>query len=390
MRKTNEVNGKIHVAIFASSFANRTGSGTAKHFETVTRLMCANPNLGIDLTLLCNSVEQFDYLRAIHDYKKAKLILLPKVKGKYLRSSRQFYKFSLFERENKFDILHFSVPRFYPFFWLFPAKKFVCTFHAGGDVVNAKDQFIFSREIYNRVAKLFNKRLDLIVAASEIGAQEIADVYGINENRIEVMYPGTDDIWILKPDPTKKSRDGKKIIMIIGRWLEYKNIQMVSKALRDSSNIELKNYFFVFVGKKISDNRYRIETDLINVNKSYYETIEYLSDQEYVNLICESSLVVVPSLNEGYSHPVFDAFSFGTNVLFHKPSPAAKILEGKKGVIAADMKSSSNFLHQVQYALNKEKSTTEENRDFLTSIGATWIGLTQKYVDSYKKILGYN
>ena len=150
------------------------------------------------------------------------------------------------------DVLHFSVPRFYPFFWLFPAKKFVCTFHAGGDVTSFKEKFILSREIYNITAKIFYGKLNLIIAVSEHGRKEISEVYRIPSNSISVMHPGTDDIWHL----TTKNKiiaetPGKKLILIIGRWQHYKNVQMVSKALANSGLDDLSSFYFVFIGQVI-------------------------------------------------------------------------------------------------------------------------------------------
>ena len=101
------------------------------------------------------------------DFSSANLILFPAVNGNWLKSSRQYFKYAFSNRQVQLDILHVSVPRFYPFFWLFPAKKFVCTFHAAGDITAEKDSFIFSREIYNLTAKIFYRKLHGIIAVSD-------------------------------------------------------------------------------------------------------------------------------------------------------------------------------------------------------------------------------
>ena len=379
---------KIKVGIIASSFANRYGSGTAKHFEAVTKLLCKDYGSTVELTLFCNNNDQYSYLKNNPAYSNANIIVFPNVRGKWLRSSRQFFKYALGLKPIKVDILHFSVPRFYPFFWLFPAKKFVCTFHAGGDITAHKEKFILSREIYNLTAKIFYRKLDLIIAVSEHGKNEITQVYGIPKNSISVMHPGTDDIWKIAP-VKKKLHDinGRKLIVIIGRWQEYKNVQMVSNALVTASSLELNNYYFVFVGKKISSNAKLIELDLSKLDKKIYETIDYLDEQAYANIINEADLVIVPSLNEGFSHPVFDAFSLGTRVMMHKPSPAAEILNGRKGVFASDLSSSNNLITKISSAIKEQCGSQIDNQEFLKSIEATWSGITKNYVRNYELLI---
>ncbi len=378
----------MNIGFLASGFANRYGSGTAKLIESLIKLLCTKYSSEINVTIFCNTRDQYVYLQNNPDFSKAKIIVFPDVKGKWLKSSRQYFKYSIISKGFDVDILHFSVPRFYPFFWLFPAKKFICTFHAGGDVTAYKEKLIISREIYNIIAKVVYRKLDLIIAVSEYGKNEISQAYGIPRNMICVMHPGTDDIWnIATTTKQKYKQNDKKLIVVIGRWQQYKNVQVVSNALAKANPTELSKYYFVFVGKQISSNARLIQSDLSNLDKNLYETVNYLEEQEYVNIINEADLVIVPSLNEGFSLPVFDAYSFGTRVMLHNPSPAAHILTEQKGVFVTDLSSSNNLLRKISNALDQENGTVIDNRKFLQSIEATWEGMTNKYVRSYEMLV---
>lgn len=380
---------KIQVGFLASGFVNRTGSGTAKQFEAVAKILCKEHRSKVDLVIFCNNSDQELYLRNDPILSRVKIVIFPNVKGRWLRSSRQYFKYSISKNPIRLDVLHFSVPRFYPFFWLFPAKKFVCTFHAGGDVTAPKENFILSREIYNLTAKVFYKKLNLIFAVSEHGRNEIFHAYGIPKNKISVIYPGTDDIWNIRPSKKKLyGKKGKKLVVVVGRWQQYKNIQVVSNAIAKAKPLELERYYFVFVGKQISSNAKLIEAHLSCVNRQIYETFDHLDEQSYANLINEAELVIVPSLNEGFSLPVFDAYSFATRVMLHAPSPAAQILFGKKGVFATDLSSSDDLLEKITSSIEQEKSDTIENRKFLKSIGATWEDMTKNYLNSYEALMG--
>jgi len=201
------------------------------------------------------------------------------------------------------------------------------------------------------------------------------------------MHVGTDDIWKTNLNlATKHSRIGKKLIVIIGRWQKYKNVQVVAKALAETKPSELNQYYFIFVGKKITSNVNIIERLLAYVDNKIYETIDYLDEENYAAIISEADLVIVPSLNEGFSHPVFDAFSFGTRLIIHGPSPAAQILFNKKGVLVADLSSSSNLINLIEEAIQMPKGDLIENRIFLKSIEATWEGLTKNYLKLYSNL----
>jgi len=378
---------KIKVGFFASSFVFRYASGTGKHFSLVTEILCNKYNSQVEVTIFCNNKDQFLHLKNDLKFANANLVLFPSVKGSWLKSSRQYFKYALCLRQNKIDILHFTVPRFYPFFWLFPARNFVCTFHAAGDITAEKDNFILSREVYNLTAKLFFRRLNAIIAVSELGKNEISMAYGIPEKLIKVMHVGTDDIWKINLNSTiKYSRFGKKLIVIIGRWQKFKNVQVVAKALAEAKPSELNQYYFIFVGKKISSNSNIIAQYLANVDDKIYETIEYLNEEDYAAIISLADLVIVPSLNEGFSHPVFDAFSFGTRLLIHAPSPAAEILSNRNGVLAADLSNSYNILNLIYEAIQMPENHFEDNRVFLKSIEATWEDLTKNYFKLYSDL----
>jgi glycosyltransferase involved in cell wall biosynthesis len=380
------VKNKIEIGFLASSFVFRYGSGTGKHFYEIIKILCTKFNSSVQVNIFCNTLEQFNYLSESFHFSNAKLILFPNVKGNWLKSSRQYFRYAFHNNKIRIDVLHFTVPRFYPFFWLFPAKKFVCTFHAAGDITTGMEGFEFARRIYNLTAKIFFKKLDGIIAVSEFARNEIETAYGIPRNLISVMHVGTDDIWKFKSGDIKYSVDDRYLVVVIGRWQKFKNVQLVAKTLALAAPSDLESYFFIFVGKKISSNVEVIEQQLNLVKPNFYKTIDYLTDENYAALIMEADLVIVPSLNEGFCHPVFDAFSLGTKVLFHAPSPAEQILGGRKGVFTADLRTPENLLNLIGKAIEGEEGNYLENRNYLESIEATWDSLATNYVNLYKKL----
>lgn len=378
---------KLKIGFLASGFVNRHGSGTGKHFAIVSKILCTEYDSVVEVTFFCNDEEQYLNLKSNPDLSNANLILLPSVKGKWLKSSRQYFKYAFFARKNKIDVLHFSVPRLYPFFWKFPARKFVCTFHAGGDIRAARDSFVLSREIYNLIAKFFFHKLDAIIAVSEFGKNEISTSYGIPNELVKVMHGGTDDVWNVNfENAINFSKAQKKLIVVVGRWQKYKNIHTIARAIVTAKPSDLEHFYFVFIGKKLSYKSDEIMQDLMLIDYKVYEAIDFLNEVNYVGIIAKADLVIVPSLNEGFSHPIFDAFSYGTRLLIHNHSPASQILNGKSGVLAANLSDYSNVIHLINKALTMPAGNLNDNRDFLKSIGATWECLTQNYLNLYDSL----
>ena len=155
---------KIKVAWFASGFVGRHASGTAQTAKKIISNLINNHSNEVQVILLAKNADEVQLLQTEKLFLDAEIILLPRVYGKKFRSARQFYKFCILGRKIHIDILHYSVARVYPFFWLFPAKKFVCTFHAGGDVTAPRDYFALSREVYNFIIKKQWRKFASIIA----------------------------------------------------------------------------------------------------------------------------------------------------------------------------------------------------------------------------------
>lgn len=377
----------ITVGFLASSFVGRNASGTAIQFRKIIEIFCADYIDMVSVFIFCNSYDQFNFLRSNSKYDSASVVMLPDVKGKFLRSSRQYFKYCFLKKRFTIDILHFSVPRFYPFFWKFPARKFICTFHAGGDVTASRDKFILSREIYNLIAKITHKKLNGIVAVSITGKYEISTSYDIPLKNIEVIYPGTDDLWNVELSQSRFLEEEKKIVVVIGRWQEYKNIQIVTKTLETLGYQDYNDMLFVFIGKRVSNFAAVIDSQLKSVSTDNYKCLDYVSNEEYVAWLRRADVVVFPSLNEGFGLPAFDAYGQGANLLIHDESPASEILKHESGVFKCNLRISGEFWKTLKLALENKNNSIDKRRFHLMEIGATWSCMASNYVKYYDKIL---
>lgn len=311
----------------------------------------------------------------------AHLVLLPQVPGNLLKSSRQFYKYCRLNKENIFDILHYSVPRVYPFYWKFPARNIVCTFHAGGDVTVPADKFVLSRRIYNLIIKLQWRKFKAIIADSKFAQNEISTAYKIPIDKIQIIHLGSDSLWHLKiPENTVKLNQ----ILIVGRWQKYKNVHTVVEALKKyvlPKNPQVKIFI---VGKSNQLGRNNVLKAIEGISYSQIKLADYLEDDQLALEYRRSSVVFHPSINEGFGLPAFEAFGEGANLIVHHGTPADDLLSGSTGFIAANLLDEDEIVKSYNSIKNSETVDVFTRRKYLESKGATWESMTNKYISLYK------
>jgi glycosyltransferase involved in cell wall biosynthesis len=377
-------NKKIRVAWFASAFIGRNASGTAQTARKILTNLILHHSNDIEVVFLVKNIDEFKLLSNERIFSNQEVILLPKVFGKKFKSSRQFYKFCLLKRNLKIDILNFSVPRVYPFYWLFPAKKIVCTFHAGGDVTVPRDFFALSREIYNFIVKIQWKKFDSIIAVSKFAADEISSAYKIPLRFITTIYGGADNLW--GQIDQEISRD-PNLVIVMGRWQTYKNLHTVINAFKNHELTNNLNLKIKIIGRSGSKDNVLILNALSDFPSDQIELIEYLPDKELSFEYRRASVVFHPSINEGFGLPAFEAFGEGARVIAHAGTPASEMLKGQSGVIFDDMYDEKRIIESYRLILTHNNGDILKRRNFIKSIGATWAESTNKYADLYKSLM---
>ena len=380
---------KAKVAWLAEGFVGRKASGTARVAREIALSLNSFHAEEIQTILLTKKLQTKIELDKDPKFQGAEVIKLPKVRSKVLASSLQFY-FSRFNkkiRQLEINYLIFSVPRFYPFFWIFPSANFICIFHAGGDITVKPDKFIFSRHAYNLIAKLQWRRLREIIAVSEIAAKEISLNYKIPRDKIRVILPGADHLWELQQEEygAKFSGSKKPFIFVVGRWQRFKNIQNIVEGLLDATSILLTHNILILAGSQYLMNE-KTKKIISKYPENSIACVEYVSDSQLKFLYNSAELVVHPSLNEGFGLPAFEAFGEGAKILVHSSTPAAHYLNAFPNVTVDDLSTVENIPDSVSRALKTVKIDPKVGKDLIRNLGATW----SQNTNSYAKLFNNN
>ncbi len=318
-------------------------------------------------------------------YVKAREIIIPLLPLPWASHTFSFIWFC-FRSKERFDIVEWLIPRIYPFFWLFPAKKSVVIAHDGyigiWTFANTVSWFIF---------RFFNRYIDAAIGVSEYAIKEIVETYHIDPEKTFVAYNGVDSVYHHMSETEaretlkKYNISAKKYFFYIGGMQPHKNIKRLVEAyilLRDTTGTEEK---------------------LVIVGKTSYgeEVLETIRQSKYSNDIISTGFVpledlpvfyslatalVFVSLNEGFGIPLVEAMACGTAVITSNVSAMPEAV-GEAGLLV-DPTSPEDIMKAM-----KKVMTDSLLRDDLIQKGYkraqlfTWQGYAEKNVEVYKKVL---
>ena len=372
---------RISVGWMASGFVGRPASGTAYVSWKIIEQFLMKYSHEFEVVLFTKNTLETELATDHPLLRNATIIQLPAVSGKLLRSSRQYFKYSK-STDKKIDFLFFSVARVYPFYWKFPAKKFISIFHAAGDVTVKGEKFVLSKHIYNLINKLQWKHFDAVIAVSEFARNEIIQNYGVAAAAVRIIPPGVDSFLQdlpIKPEPIQ---EGSRFVAIIGRWQGFKNVEFACSVMREL-NLELSSPIkTILVGRSNVYGREKVLKEISMHPQGQITTIEYLEPGELMWLYKNADLVIVPSLNEGFGMPSFEAYAGEANLLVHTGTPASTILRGQKGVYACDMQDFNLALSTVKTILSEQNIRHYGQRSqFIQDKKLHWSDFAERYAD---------
>jgi len=377
----------IKIAYLASGFIGRRASGTAQTARKLFEYIILNTNQKFEVTLLLKNENEKEEILKDPILSNCNLVVLPQVKGRILKSSRQYYKYSRISKQDIYDILYFSVPRVYPFYWNFPARYFVCTFHAAGDITVPTKNFIFSKYVYNLIIKLQWKHFDLIFADSDFAVTEIHENYKIPLRKIIKVYLGADNLWPKLSENPQNLDLEKKTLLIVGRWQKYKNIHTIVEVIKKSDVPEIKNCNVIVLGKKVKSEIELFYKSIDNFPVGRLQMFDYLSDSQMKFLFSSVNVVIHPSTNEGFGIPAFEAFGEGAVLIIHKGTPAADYLKFFDGVLIEDLTNTRAVETVILHALNSPRKDINQRRDYLVGMEMTWDCFGKNYVKFFSNLI---
>ena len=235
--------------------------------------------------------------------------------------------------ERKIDIIHFHSPLFTFLYGLLKKRKYplVMTVHYLLDIKASPGYSRIYQNFIRRMTLFIAKRIDKIICVNE-DYLPIFEKWGIKSKKLAFIPNGV-DIKKFSPGKSKiKTKyKGKKIILYFGRLHYQKNVDLLIKSFPLIKK-KLKNSKLIIVG---TGNQYDKLKKLSEDDKDIIMT-GFVSDQELIDYMRASDVVVFPSRGENASFTIMEAMACKLPVVSSDVGNAEKILGEGRGILLND------------------------------------------------------
>jgi glycosyltransferase involved in cell wall biosynthesis len=197
------------------------------------------------------------------------------------------------------------------------------------------------------------KQATRIVTDSQYSRKSIQETFDVPDERVRVIYPGLPHGMNPDESPVDRSRvEALKVrrpyILFVGILKQHKNVQGLLRAFSLVPVDKRRPFQLVIVGKK--DSFYPRLSELTR-KSSLEEQVVFtgaVTTEELRALYADATLLVLPSLNEGFGYPVLEAMAFGVPVVVSNTSSLPEVA-GPAGVLVdpRDPRSIANGIERV-------------------------------------------
>lgn len=161
------------------------------------------------------------------------------------------------------------------------------------------------------------KKASIVLVPSENTKRDIVDIYGIDPEKIKVIYSGlsstfhSDLVPHNNSDLKNKYKLPSKYILFLGTIEPRKNIEGLIDAFQILQK-DFPEYYLLIAGAPGWKNKHIFAAIEKNENVQY---IGYVAPEDKPALYAGASVFVYPSLYEGFGFPVLEAFAAGAPVV---------------------------------------------------------------------------
>ncbi len=230
--------------------------------------------------------------------------------------------------------------------------------------------------------KLLAQKATKIIAMSKSTKRDIMRFFGIDENKIEVIYLGN-SLNISKSDDAINIELPEKYILFVGNREDYKNFDSFIKAIAPLLLEDAGLNVVCVGGGKFNDKEIEKFKNLNIKDKVFQYSV---SDNILAYLYQRAIVFVFPSLYEGFGIPILESFVCGCPVLVGKVSSLPEIA-GDAGVYfdSANIVSIYDTVKRIIY--DKELRKNLKLKGFQRVKNFSWKKAAEKTKSLYESII---
>ncbi len=198
------------------------------------------------------------------------------------------------------------------FLSLFSKVKSIPVIHDINFFHRPQDLPFTSRFFYNKFFPKYARKAIQIVTVSEYSKQDIVKAYGINPDKISVVYNGCNTLYTpIKEEEKNKIRleytDGEEYFIYIGSMHPRKNLPRLFKAFEEFKKKTKSKLKLLLVGEKMFMTK-DVELELLNMQ--YENDVVFtgrLIPEKLKNVLSSAFAMAFVPLYEGFGIPALEA-----------------------------------------------------------------------------------
>jgi glycogen synthase len=237
--------------------------------------------------------------------------------------------------------------------------------------------------IYN-LEKEGMEKADKVIAVSNFTKNIIVERYGINPQKIEVVYNGIDFVEEedLKENVHKIKKAGKQLVLFVGRLTLQKGpdyFVKVAKRICDTT----EDVYFVISGSGDMEEYLINEVARLKISDRVLFS-GFLRGEELHEVYKSADLFVMPSVSEPFGITPLEALANGTPVLISNQSGVSELVSH---ALKADFWDIDDMVNKILAALKYEslvECLTKYGRREVA--GITWSKAAEKCINIYNSL----
>ncbi|WP_316824997.1 glycosyltransferase family 1 protein [Pedobacter miscanthi] len=240
------------------------------------------------------------------------------------------------------------------------------------------------RKLYEWKSKSACKRANKIIAISEKTKEDIINLYGINPEKIEVIYQSCDDSFKTPFATATLSRIKatyklpEKYILNVGTIETRKNLKLAIQALKEVN----EDYKLVVIGKQTAYFK-TVEKEIEKLGlKNRILFLKNIPFADLPGIYQMADVFVYPSFYEGFGIPIIEALYSGIPVV----AATGSCLEEAGGpnslyISPGDAHGLAKAINQILENPQLQKEMVEKGLEFVQKFNAPLV--TQQLMDCY-------
>ena len=188
----------------------------------------------------------------------------------------------------------------------------------------------FARKHYQYYFPKYAKKARHILTVSEYSKRDIVEKYGVNSNKISVVYNGASELYCSVEDNVKqvvrnKYAKGNPYFIYVGSINSRKNLGRLLQAFDEFCLSDKKNTQLLIVGDKMwNDTKFdMVYQSLKNQNRVVFTG--RLEQQELAKVLASALALTYVSLFEGFGIPIVEAMKCSVPVITSNTSSMPEV-----------------------------------------------------------------